>query len=82
MDVLGLVLGQGVRVVALGCVVATAAAMTAGSRLEPQLFDESGRDPLVYAIVIVTMLVVSILACIIPAMRASMLDPAATLQAE
>ncbi|HWH51333.1 MAG TPA: ADOP family duplicated permease, partial [Gemmatimonadaceae bacterium] len=82
MSIVGLVLRGGLRFVALGIVVATGIALTFAGRIGPDLFDVSPRDPTVYAGVGALMLVVASAALVIPALRASRVDPARTLREE
>jgi predicted permease len=81
-SIVGLVLRGGLRFVALGIVVASAIALTFAGRIGPQLFDVSPRDPAVYAGVGALMLIVASAALVIPALRASQVDPARTLREE
>jgi putative ABC transport system permease protein len=46
------------------------------------LFKTSPRDPAVFGGVVVTMLVVAVAACVVPAWRASRVDPAITMRTE
>ncbi|MFI5230098.1 MAG: ADOP family duplicated permease [Gemmatimonadales bacterium] len=76
------VLAQGVRIAATGSVLAVVLSLWAGNRIQDQLFDESPRDPVVYAIVIGAMLLVAAMASLVPAARAATLDAASTLRSE
>jgi predicted permease len=59
------------------------AASAAGTRvLQSMLYGMKPLDPLVFALVAITLLAVAILACIAPAWRASHLDPVQALRAE
>jgi ABC-type antimicrobial peptide transport system permease subunit len=81
-DVLALVTGQGMRLAMLGAVLGVAIAVGASRWIEPLLFRQSATDPVVFAGVVVTMLGVAIVACLVPALRASRADPNTALRAE
>jgi ABC-type antimicrobial peptide transport system permease subunit len=81
-DVAQLVLGQGVRGAALGVVVGTIAALGSARFIRDLLFETSPRNPAVFAAVAATMLVVAIAATLIPAWRASRVDPVTALRAD
>jgi len=68
--------------VALGIAIASGIALTFAGRIGPQLFDVSPHDPVVYAGVGASMLAVASAALVIPALRASQIDPARTLREE
>ncbi len=77
-----LVVGQGLRLVVAGIVLGTLAAIAAGRWIEPLLFRQSARDPLVFGGVGAVMIVVALGACSLPAFRAAAADPASALRAE
>ena len=81
-DVLGLVLGSGVRVTFAGILIGGAIAFAAGRFVAPLLYRVSPRDPLVFAIVVCTLLAVAIAASLLPARRASKVDPNVVLRAD
>lgn len=81
-DVVGLVVGQGIRQGIAGTIIGCAIALGAARWVKPLLFDESPRDPVVYAIVTVTLLAVAIAASMIPARRAARVDPNVALRSE
>jgi putative ABC transport system permease protein len=80
--ILWLILRQGLRLTATGVLVGVAGASAATGVLTSLLFRVSRLDPLTYAEVIVLLVAVSIAACMLPAYRASHVDPAITLRAE
>lgn len=80
MDVLRLVVGEGVRVTFIGALAGVGIAAAGSSRLGGLLFNESPRDPVVYVTVAVTLLVVGIMASAIPASRATRVDPNVALR--
>ncbi|MGH7626886.1 MAG: ADOP family duplicated permease [Gemmatimonadaceae bacterium] len=81
-DVVWLVVRQGVLLGGLGIVIGGAVALAFAGRLEPLLFGEPARDPLVYLLVAAAMLAVAAAASFIPARRASRVDPTVALRAE
>jgi putative ABC transport system permease protein len=56
--------------------------LASGRWIRPLLFEVSPRDPLVFAAVAIVLLVVAVVAAAVPAMRASRVDPAASLRAD
>jgi putative ABC transport system permease protein len=81
-DVVRLVVGQGLRHGVAGIVIGGAIALGAARFIKPLLFDVSPRDPLVYGIVTTVLLGVAIAASMIPARRASRVDPNVALRSE
>lgn len=81
-DVVLLVVGDGMRVAIVGGATGAAAALVAGRWLEPLLFNESPRDPLVYSTVAGVLLCAVLLASGIPALRAVHVDPNEALRTE
>jgi ABC-type antimicrobial peptide transport system permease subunit len=81
-DILGLIVGQGARFALAGVVLGSVLAFLASRWVQPLLFQQSARDPVVFAAVGVIMLVVAIVASASPARRAAGADPNAALRAE
>jgi len=81
-DVVGLVMRESLRIVAVGVVLGVIAALVAGRWISPLLFEVSPRDPIVIAAVVVTLLAVALLASWIPAVRAARVEPAVALRAD
>ena len=79
-DLVRLVLGEGVRVTLVGVVVGVVLALALGRLVEAMLFEASARDPVVFAIAAATVLAVAALASMIPAWRATRVDPMAALR--
>jgi ABC-type antimicrobial peptide transport system permease subunit len=77
-----LLAGQASVVVAVGIVVGAAAAYGAGLLVANWLYRVRPSDPQILALSLVLVLAVTILATVIPARRASHLDPAISLRAE
>jgi putative ABC transport system permease protein len=81
-SILRMILGEGARMAAIGIAIGLVAALVATRGLSALLFGVSPYDPLSYVVVIGVLVVVAMLACWIPARRASRIDPALTLRAE
>jgi putative ABC transport system permease protein len=75
-------LGQGLLVSALGCVAGIALAFGLGRLLSGALFGVSATDPLTLVTVAAAMVLVSILASLIPSIRAARLEPVEVLRDE
>jgi ABC-type antimicrobial peptide transport system permease subunit len=81
-DVLRLVVGSGVRVAAAGILIGAVIALVAGRFIAPLLYRVSPKDPLIYAAAGLTLLAVAVLASLIPALRATHVDPNIALRAD
>jgi predicted permease len=81
-QVVGLVMRDGLQLVALGLAAGLAAAAGAARLIETLLFGVRPLDPLVYAGVAGVFAVVAVLACLVPSLRASRIDPLLALRAE
>ena len=81
-DVLGLVIGQGLRFVLIGIVIGLAASFALTPLISSQLLGVSATDPLTFAGVSILLIAVAILACWIPARRAARVDPMEALRCE
>ena len=81
-DVLRLVLGQGMRVVAIGVVVGLVAAFVGTRLMSTVLFGVGATDAVTFGAVGAFLLIVALLACVVPAKRATRLQPATVLRSE
>jgi predicted permease len=81
-DILRLVVGEGLRVVALGVVLGALAAVAAGRLVESLLFGVTPRDPVAMAAAAVLLLATGAAASVVPAWRAGQVDPSQTLRQE
>jgi ABC-type antimicrobial peptide transport system permease subunit len=82
VEVLGLVLRRGIRLVALGVVIGIGAALGLARYLQSLLYGVRPIDPLAYATVTILLLIVSFGACYLPARRATKVDPMVALRYE
>jgi putative ABC transport system permease protein len=81
-SVLGLVMIDGLRPALVGLVLGMAASAGVVRLIRSMLYETSPLDPVVFAAVAATLLVVAALACMLPAWRASRLDPMQALRTE
>jgi putative ABC transport system permease protein len=78
--VLQLVLGQGLRLIALGLVLGGLAALALSNTVRALLFDIEPTDIPTFVGVAAVLAVVALLACFVPARRASSVDPLMVLR--
>jgi ABC-type antimicrobial peptide transport system permease subunit len=81
-DVRRLVVGQGLRLAVAGVVLGAGVALWAGRFIQPLLFGESARDPVVFVVVALVLLATATLASLLPAVRATRIDPLMALRGE
>jgi putative ABC transport system permease protein len=81
-DVLKLILGQGLRLIAGGIVLGLAAAFALTRLMSTLLFGVSATDPSTFAAIALLLTLVALLACWIPARRATKVDPMIALRCE
>jgi len=81
-DVLRLVVRQGMAPVVLGLVIGIVAALALGRLLTTQLYEVSPHNPALLAITALTLGAVALLACFLPARRATFVNPIEALRAE
>ena len=81
-SVLSLILRSGLRLVAIGLVIGLTAAAGVGKLIQSLLFNVTPLDPFVYVGVTVLFAAIAVLACLLPALRASKIDPLVALRAE
>ena len=81
-DVVRLVVGQGVRLALVGVIAGSLIAFGAARWIEPLLFQQPATDPAVFGVVDALLLVVTLVACAVPAARAVRADPNSVLRAD
>ncbi|MFL6538041.1 MAG: FtsX-like permease family protein [Chthoniobacterales bacterium] len=82
MDVLRLVVRQGMTPVVLGLVAGLAAALAIGKLIKAQLYETSAYNPLLLSATIVVLGTTALLACLFPALRATFVNPTQALRSE
>ena len=79
-DVLRLVMGEGLRLVGAGALLGVAGALGSTRLVEALLFETKPQDPATLLVVTGLLVTVTMMACSIPAVRATRLDPLSALR--
>jgi ABC-type antimicrobial peptide transport system permease subunit len=79
-DILRLILSGGFRLIALGIVIGVAASLALSRLVEQMLYGITAHDPLIFAANAAIIAVVGLAACIVPAVRATALEPSLVLR--
>jgi putative ABC transport system permease protein len=82
MDVLRLVVAQGMKPVVIGLAAGLVAALALGRLLTSQLYQISAHNPLVLTATVLLLGAAALLACLLPARRAAHVDPIQALRTE
>ena len=82
VEVIRMIAGDGVRIVAGGVMVGAACAVAAGRYVQSQLYGLSATDPATIAAAAGVFLFTGLLAAMVPALRGARLDPIAALLSE
>jgi putative ABC transport system permease protein len=81
-DVLRLILGQGLRLIAGGVALGLFGAAAAARGLSSLLYGVSAADPLIFGGVALLLVAIALLACYVPALRSMRVDPIVALRHE
>ena len=77
-----LVIRQGMWLVLIGVVIGMAASLAVSRLLKSFLFGLSTTDPMTFGIILLLLATVALLACYVPARRATKVDPMIALRSE
>lgn len=81
-DIFGMILSQGAATTLAGCAIGVAGALMLTRVIRALLFDVNPLDPLTYVGVGILLAVTTVLACYVPARRATRVDPMVALRCE
>ena len=81
-DVLSMILGQGIRTILIGLAIGVAGSLALTRTMASLLFGVTATDPLTFVAVILLLIAAALLACYIPARRATRVDPMVALRYE
>jgi ABC-type antimicrobial peptide transport system permease subunit len=81
-DVFVIVITQGLRLVGLGIIIGLIGAFAVTRLLSQFLYGVTASDPITYAMVAGLLLATSLVACLVPARRATKVDPLVALRHE
>jgi predicted permease len=81
-DVMKLVIRQGMRLVLIGVAIGMAASLAVSRLLKSFLFGLSATDPMAFGIIPLLLAAIALIACYVPARRATKVDPLVALKYE
>ena len=81
-SIFGLVVGEGMKLSAIGLALGLAAAVALTRVMSTMLVGVQPTDPATYGAIVGLFVVIALIACLVPARRAAALDPANALRSE
>jgi putative ABC transport system permease protein len=81
-DIVKLVMGQGMRLALIGVAIGIAASLALTRFISTLLFGVSATDPLAFSVAAVVLVTTALVACYLPARRATRVDPIVVLRSE
>ncbi|MBV9876896.1 MAG: FtsX-like permease family protein [Verrucomicrobia bacterium] len=78
-NIVGLVMSQGLKIVALGLAIGLSTALLAGQFINSLLYGVTGTDPIAVSLAILVLFLAALLACCLPALRAARTNPITAL---
>jgi putative ABC transport system permease protein len=81
-NVLGMIVRQAMALIAAGVVIGSVAALALGSYIRSMLYEVSERDPWTLAVIAIVLAATGLAASLVPARRATRVDPLVALRAE
>ena len=82
LDVLKVVVRQGIMLALIGVVLGLAGALALTRVMSSLLFGVTERDPMTFGVVALLLIAVAFIACFVPAHRATRVDPLIALRCE
>jgi len=82
MDILRLIVRQGMKPVVTGLIIGVAAALAVGRLIRSQLFQTSAYNPVLLTLTLSILGIAALLACLFPARRATLVNPVEALRFE
>ena len=79
-SIFGLIVGHGLKLSIVGVVLGVLGALVSSSAISGMLVGVSAADPVTYAVIAAGFLLVAVVACAVPALRASRLAPLQALR--
>ena len=79
-NILGLVVGQGLRIAGIGLMVGLIVALLLNRLIEGTLFGVSAADPISFGASVLVLVAATLVACLLPALRATRIDPIRALR--
>ena len=81
-DVLRLIVNQGMKPVIIGLAIGIMAAFAVGRLIATQLYQVSAHNPALLAGATILLAMIALIACLLPARRATLVDPIHALRVE